>query len=381
MQSMLISLLSIVFVGTHCTTVGIIREAQIITNAPSVWLENQLTPLECLCYCFQHPSVFVVFNFYKSNSSCQLFSNFSSYPFQILTQTNVSVYSLEPLLPYAPCCSNLTWLMEKIRSNVSALNIPSITSVVLDNNNNRLAVVALAKLRLVSKTSFILLNVTINLPSGTQTISYYQDRFYTGIFPVTTPYAFNIYSTTNFSNIANMSFTQGGPQRIVWLFDNTLICVLLQTNPASISRANFYNWPSNTLNQSVVLGITNGYGLGKAPDDDNFVYITDGSWGGKVLQLKTTPPYTFTFFATSASSSESPTSVTVDSCNRLWVTFVNFGVRIYDIDSQSLLLSWNLTSIYPSLYDMVLTDQYQLYLADKNNGKLARHGTELQCTS
>ncbi|CAF1483323.1 unnamed protein product, partial [Adineta steineri] len=134
-------------------------------------------------------------------------------------------------------------------------------------------------------------------------------------------------------------------------------------------------------NQSITLPITNAYGLGKASNNDSFVYITDGSWGGNIWQLKTTSPYNFTLFATSASSSESPTSVTFDGCNRMWAAFANFGVRIYDINSRSLLYAWNLNSTYSMLYDIVITNQYQLYLADKTSGTLARYGSVLQCTN
>jgi hypothetical protein len=97
--------------------------------------------------------------------------------------------------------------------------------------------------------------------------------------------------------------------------------------------------------------------------------------------LKTTSPYNFTLFASSANSNESPTSVSVDGCNRLWAVFVGFGIRIYDLNSHSLLKAWNLSSTYPVLYDMVLTNQYQLYLADNDVGVLASYGLGLQCTN
>ncbi|CAF4118713.1 unnamed protein product [Adineta steineri] len=318
---------------------------------------------------------------FPSNLSCQLFSNLSSYPFQIINNSNVTVYLLQPLVEYTPCCSNLTWLITQMKSRMNSLNISSITGLALDSNNNRLATVASSKLQLVSTTSFSFVNSSINLPPGSQAISYSQGSFYVGIFPVATPYTLYIYSSLNLTKTGNMNFTQGGPQRIIWLFSNTLVCVLTQTNPSSVSKANFYNWPSNTLNQSITLPITNAYGLGKASNNDSFVYITDGSWGGNIWQLKTTSPYNFTLFATSASSSESPTSVTFDGCNRMWAAFANFGVRIYDINSRSLLYAWNLNSTYSMLYDIVITNQYQLYLADKTSGTLARYGSVLQCTN
>ncbi|CAF3741848.1 unnamed protein product [Adineta steineri] len=377
---MLFLMFGILFVNVNCIKIGAIQQAQIVTNAPSIWLYNQSTWSQCLCYSLQYPSV-QYFNSFPSNLSCQLFSNLSSYPFQIINNSNVTVYLLQPLVEYTPCCSNLTWLITQMKSRMNSLNISSITGLALDSNNNRLATVASSKLQLVSTTSFSFVNSSINLPPGSQAISYSQGSFYVGIFPVATPYTLYIYSSLNLTKTGNMNFTQGGPQRIIWLFSNTLVCVLTQTNPSSVSKANFYNWPSNTLNQSITLPITNAYGLGKASNNDSFVYITDGSWGGNIWQLKTTSPYNFTLFATSASSSESPTSVTFDGCNRMWAAFANFGVRIYDINSRSLLYAWNLNSTYSMLYDIVITNQYQLYLADKTSGTLARYGSVLQCTN
>jgi hypothetical protein len=372
-------LLGMVFTNINCASIGTIKQAQITSDAPSIWLYNQSSWSQCLCYCLQNPPV-VAFNYYKLNSSCQLFSNLSSYSFQIINNSNATVYLLEPLPAYAPCCSDLTWLLTQIQSQTKSLSIPSITGLALDSSNNRLGIVASTKLQLISATTVASLNLSTTIPTGSQPISYHQGLFYIGIFPVSTPYVFHIYSALNLTKTGNMTFTQGGPQRIVWLFNDTLVCILLQMN-SNVSKANFYNWPSNTLNQSILLGISNAYGLGKAPHNDAFVFITDGSWQGSVWQLQTTSPYNFTRFASSASISESPTSLAIDGCNRLWVVFVKFGIRIYDINSHSLLMAWNLSSTYPALYDIVLTNQYQLYLADKTDGMLARYGLPLQCTN
>lgn len=270
--------------------------------------------------------------------------------------------------------------MSKLQARVTSLSMPSITSIDLDEDDNVLSVVASAKLSLVSLQSFAPLNRTLTLPAGSQTVNFHDNLLYVGIFPVAAPLVFNIYSADNLTKIGNLSFTQGGPQRLTWLFNDTVVCILIQTNSTGYARANFYNWPANSLNKSVLLTINNAYGLAKAPDDDTFVFIADGSWGGSVWQLRTSAPYDFTLFAASTSGAESPTSLTVDGCDRLWVAFAQFGVRIYDVPSRSLLFAWNLSTLYPLLYDLELTKRYQLYLADKSSGTLARYGTELQCT-
>ena len=361
------------------TTIGSIKQAQISSVAPSIWLYNQSSWSQCMCYSLQDLSV-VAFNSYTSNFSCQLFKNLSSFPFQIINAINMTVYLLKPLQAYTPCCSNLTWLMSQIKNTTNTLPVSSIEGIAFDTDQNRLGTVGSAGLRLVSTNSFTFVNLSTSLPPSPQAITYHQNLFYVGIFPPS-DYTFYVYSALNLTLVKKINFTQGGPQRIVWLYNETLVCILLQISSYAYSIVNFYNWPSLTLNYSVNIPIENAYGLGKAPNDDTFVYITDGSGNGGVWRMKTSSPYNFTLFASGLSNSESPTNVVVDNCNRLWVVFYGFGIRIYNISTGAILYSWDLTATYSYLYDLVLTDQYQLYLADATTNKLARYGSALQCTN
>ena len=360
-------------------TIGMINQARISTIAPSIWLYDQSSWSQCMCYAQQNQSI-VAFNSYTSNSSCELFTNLSSSPFQVLNDPSTTVYLLQPLPPYTPCCSDLTWLLSQIQSVSTTLPINSITSISLDIDRNRLAAVGSNGLQLASADTVTFLNLSANLPMNSQPVTYHRNLYYVGIFP---PYDYNfyIYSALNLTLMGTINFSQGSPQRIVWLYNETLVCILLQISTGSYSWVNFYNWPSFTLNQSISISITNAYGLGKSPNDDTFVYISDGSWNGGVWRMETSPPYNFTLFATSSSGSESPADVTVDSCNRLWVVFAGYGIRIYNISSGAILATWNLAATYPSLFDLVLTDQYQLYLADPSVNTLALYGSALQCTN
>ena len=176
-------LLGMLFNNINCTLIGTIKQGEIVSDAPSIWLYNQSSWSQCLCYSLQYPPV-VAFNNYKLNSSCQLFSNLSSYPFEIISNSNVTVYLLEPLPKYAPCCSNLTWLLTQIQSQTKSLSIPSITGIALDSSNNRLGIVASTKLQLISATTVSILNLSTTIPTGSQPISYHEGLFYVGIFPV-----------------------------------------------------------------------------------------------------------------------------------------------------------------------------------------------------
>ena len=373
-------LLLLLLTSVQGTTIGSIKRAQITSTAPSVWLYNQSSWSNCMCYSLQHPSV-VAFNSYASNSSCQLFGNLSSIPFQVINDLNATVYLLQPLLPYTPCCANLTWLLSQMKSVNKTLAVPSIMGISLDLDRSRLATVSPATLQLVSTSSVTFLSFSASLLSSPQPITYHQDLFYVGIYPPGYNTLFYIYSALDLTFVGNMNFSEGSPQRIIWLYNETLVCILIQKLGYN-STVNFYNWPSKTLNKSLTVEIVRAYGLGKAPNDDTFVYITDGIQNGNVWRLKTSSPYNFTLFISSYSSAEIPMALTVDSCNRLWVAFFKYGVRIYNVTTAALLATWNLTTtISPLFYDLALTDQYELYLADQSSSKLTRYGSALQCTN
>ena len=374
-------LLVLTFTNAQRIPIGTIKEARIATNAPSVWLYNQSSSAQCVCYSLQYPPT-VAFNSFPMNFSCQLFRNLSGFSFQVISNPNGSVGLLQPLQPYTPCCSNLTWLLMQMQTNTQSLNITSLQGLALDTDHNTLAAVGSAALQLISADPLDFTFVTASRPTNARPISYNQNFFYVGVFPAAIPYVFHIYNASNLTKVGTMNFSQGSPQRIVWLFNGTLACTLTQNGSAS-SSANFHNWPSQSLNRSVSLPIGNAFGLGKAPNEDSFVYITDGSLGGRVWRLKTLPPYNFSSFASSMTSSESPANLAIDSCNRMWVAFFGFGVRIYDVNSTVMLNAWNMTASLPaSLHplDLVLNSHYQLYLADYSPGRLTRYGSALQCT-
>ena len=244
-----VTILLLLFTVTdvQSVSIGTIQQARIVTGAPSTWLQNQSSWSQCVCYALGHPSV-VAFNSYPLNGSCQLFSNLSAFPFEVTGDPNVTVYLLQPLQRYTPCCSNLTWLLDQLKSETSSTFIPTVEGLALDADRNQLGVVSNTALQVVSADLIMPTYVSTTPPYNARPISYHQGLYYVGIFPVVTPGALHIYAASNLTKVGTINFTQGSPQRIVWLFNNTLVCILIQRS-ASTSLANFYNWPSNTINQ------------------------------------------------------------------------------------------------------------------------------------
>lgn len=374
-------LVILTFTNAQKLSIGSINWARITIGAPSIWLYNQTSWSQCVCYALQHPPVLAP-NSYSMNFSCQLFSNLSKFSFQVISSPKASVVSLQPLQPYTPCCSNLTWLLTQMQSNIRSMTIASLESIALDIDRNRLGAIPNSSFQLVSADPLNSTFLSTSPPSNARPISYNRNLFYVGIYPPIEPYAFHIYAASNLTKMGTINFTEGSPQRIAWLFNETMVCILTQNESIS-SVANFHNWPSRSLNRSVSLPIRRAFGLAKAPNDDTFVYISDGSLGGDVGRLQTLPPYNFSRFATSIDNSDSPSNLAIDSRNRVWVIFYEFGVRIYDRNSTVMLHAWDMTaSSSANLYflDLVLTHQYQLYVADNSSGRLTRYGSALQCT-
>ncbi|CAF5229244.1 unnamed protein product, partial [Rotaria magnacalcarata] len=93
--------------------------------------------------------------------------------------------------------------------------------------------------------------------------------------------------------------------------------------------------------------------------------------------------FTWSILVPNYNSTEIPMSLAVDSCgNRLWVLMLGFGIRIYDRIYGNEIASWNMSMSYPTLYDMILTSDYELYLIDKSMNQLIHYGLSLtdQCT-
>jgi hypothetical protein len=57
-------------------------------------------------------------------------------------------------------------------------------------------------------------------------------------------------------------------------------------------------------------------------------------------------------------------------------------MKVYDRIYENELASWNMSVSYPTLYDMVLTSAYELYLIDYSMNQLIHYSSSLkeQCT-
>ena len=107
-------------------------------NIGSIWLFNLTTWSQCVCDVLsgRFASTAVALNMYR-NGSCQFFTTLP-YTFTLETNPNSTLVLLKPLPPrdLAPCCSNVSWLINQINaSQQESTNVSNPGYVIIDDNN------------------------------------------------------------------------------------------------------------------------------------------------------------------------------------------------------------------------------------------------------
>ena len=80
--------------------------------------------------------------------------------------------------------------------------------------------------------------------------------------------------------------------------------------------------------------------------------------------------------ANSIVSSSSGNHLIIDECDRYWFSLGSNGIRLFD--NQGSLLS-NITSIVLSSFDILITDNYVVYLSDDQSNQIVRIDLNIQC--
>ncbi|CAF3581690.1 unnamed protein product [Rotaria socialis] len=298
--------------------------AQLITsNIVSLWLYNQSSWSYCMCQALQYEQATIVaFNYFINYQACELIPNGSP--------------------------SNGTYYMTSSSSSaIYILNKP--VGLALNADLNVFAITygieRSIQLREASKSMTAKQNTLAG--ANAQPISYHDGIYFAGINPPTRANPFNFYEyDSTLAPLTAMDFSEGDPQRAVWLFNNSII---------------------------------QPYGLAKS-NDDAIIYVSGNN--ATIYQLSTST-FMWSILVPNYNSTEIPMSLAVDSCgNRLWVLMLGFGIRIYDRIYGNEVASWNMSMPYPTLYDMILTSDYELYLIDSSMNQLIHYGLPLndQCT-
>ncbi|CAF1312449.1 unnamed protein product [Didymodactylos carnosus] len=366
--------LALIFVsGSSSVSIGHIAEASLISSIYTTKSFNHNTLLnQCICYGIT--GNYSALNVFLSNDSCQFFVNMTL-PLNIVINRSSTLYLLKPLpdSTVVPCCSNFTWLLNEIKSTVPTILSVNVPNALAMNDQNQLALIyngIYLRLMYANLTTIS----TVNVPYNAYPLSYSNGYFFVGIYPIVSPYTLYMYSSTNLTQIVSRTNPYGGPQRGTFLENNTILCIETQNVPNSTIL--FYKWTSSsnfTLYRTISMPITNAYGLAKM--NDEYLLIANTKVTGSVYKLSIVNGTYTTFVATTGS--QYPMSVVIDNCGRIWIPITSYGLKIYD--STGLLLgTWTEST---SLYDLVVTPNYDIYFIDQNANKLYYYQMNKICTS
>ena len=182
---MLFALLcSMVLRMSFAVSIGRVRNARFtsvdLLNTDAVWINNQSTAAKCLCtvrVAFPTASLFNSF----TNGSCQLFFALP-YTYKMVSSPSTTLILLQPLpaRAQAPCCSNLTWLMNRMISSalpVTAFNAPTYLAI---DDEDYLGVVAYNdKFYRFNRTTMAQLSSKV-IATLCVSVTYYKGKYFIG---------------------------------------------------------------------------------------------------------------------------------------------------------------------------------------------------------
>lgn len=152
-----------------------------LLNTESAWIENQSSAQACLCTVLSTYTDVLLFNHF-TNGSCQLFFALP-FTYTMLSESTATIVLLQPLPApnQAPCCSDLNWLMTRIRSSAlvpaTAFNAPTYLAI---DDLNYLAVMSFNdKFYRFNRTMMSQVTSRV-ITSSCMALTYYKGRYYIG---------------------------------------------------------------------------------------------------------------------------------------------------------------------------------------------------------
>ncbi len=150
-------------------------------NIGSIWLFSFSTWSQCVCEVLSSnfSSIAIAINMYR-NGSCQLFTTLpSTFTLEVNTNSTLILFKSLPVINnLSPCCSNLSWLMNRINTSQQAsVNISKPGYVILDNNNYLVALSYKVSTTQLNRTTLNAILATAAISSPTS-LSYHNGFYY-----------------------------------------------------------------------------------------------------------------------------------------------------------------------------------------------------------
>lgn len=143
MQYIVLIVFILLFQSVSSISIGRVSNARLLPGLrnQSVWLINQPNANVCLCNALKLYSLGQIagLNSYSSNSSCQLILSPPVLTPVIVSDIRSNLILLQPLTD-APCCSDLSWLLTRIKnSQQTSANVSGPSTLTINSANTLLS--------------------------------------------------------------------------------------------------------------------------------------------------------------------------------------------------------------------------------------------------
>ncbi len=347
-----------------------------MSNSSSTTIINQ-TCNQCLC---QSNSSYIALNCFP-NDTCQFFT---TYPrtYTIQSASQARLYFLQQILPNASqcCMSNTSYLLKQLNTVTPIFtNVLEPRCIVLDNYGYIVTVsqVNYTIVRLYSTNLTVVKQpVSPKFTSQPTTIAYYDETYYVGFdFFILAIDSRNLSILSNItapylSGARGMIFLDNGQTMVVASAYNRWILFFNRSDSVSKNYSCFYQ-------QNVTYAYPHVFWY----VNDTYFYLT--SWQNNSIYsysaINNSRTWKENLFinASSIASTPSGNHLVVDECDRYWFALGVYGIRIFD--KQGVLLG-NFTMINSTIFDVIISDDYVVYLSDTELNRVSRMDLKIQCS-
>ena len=332
---------------------------------------------QCLCRAFTNASIAV--NCFLANNTCQLFTYIPN-RYRLERTSHARLYltggSLPP--PNQCCMPDVNELIDKLSTAlIQSVDLANPRCLVIDNHGFLATVQEWQPyLHRFDPHNLTLIDTTTFWGSYMSNIAYHHGAYFLStqsntilIVNSTTRSLISTVTATGLDGVRDMLFLKGGQTMIVASANNNQLFFFNRSN----NSVRDYTYTSE-------MSVTSVWVHGLAYVNDSFFYST--SWATTSIYSYTTNDDGLTWnemllvSAQNVSINHWGAHVTVDECQRLWLSTSDVGLLIYN--AQGRLLG-NFNSSWDGIFDAVFMSNYVLLLSDYSTGKIVRLCPQIQC--
>ncbi|UJR20414.1 hypothetical protein I4U23_023545 [Adineta vaga] len=369
-------------------SIGRVAKARLLPTSQNqtIWLYNQTNANQCLCSVWKlYPlSQVAALNSFSTNASCQVILSSTILSPRIVSDSKSNLILLK-LLTDTPCCTDLAWVIERLKLTLrqSQTTVSKPTTLSLDSTEKFVSTMTYRSRLLFRLYRNNLTQEGIyQLPSSYVCVSAIYRKGYI-FFGCDTPAALVIFNESNLATpVAQISLYMY-IRAVSFARNDSLMFVTVQRGTYSMYIYNITWIPtiSTTLIQTFIP--TSNQTWSAHTINDSYVIMTSWDPATQLYALTSSSSTSNVWSRTSLTttrikSSEYLGEAISDSCGRIWIVINGFGIRIFDPSITTILVNWTLST---TLSNILLFDDYELFLTDYTQNSVYRFSPNLQCTS